>query len=106
MAKFKFSVATLVVEATSEEDALIKIRDRIGVIARHVGNGEPLAKNKPFFVMGKAAESEDASDLTADPIRDPIRAAEREAAEKEFAKNMADREAADAKAAKADAGAK
>lgn len=105
MPKFSFS-GSVVVEATSEEDALTKIGGRIGAIARHIGNGEPLAKNKPFFTLRKASESDDATDMAADPIRDPIRAAEREAAEKEFAKNMADREAADAKAAKADADAK
>lgn len=64
--KYRFS-ANVVIEATSEEDALAKISGRISAIGRHLGNGEALAASEPFFTLASDAKGE-AVDLTADPI--------------------------------------
>lgn len=63
---YKFS-ATVVVDASSEEDALNQISGRIAAITRHLGNGEALAKSKPFFTLEKNASGA-AHDMWADPI--------------------------------------
>lgn len=77
--KFKFE-GSLVVEASNEEDALNKIGGRISVISRHVGNGEKLADNAPFFTLTQTNEDADAEALV-DPIVAARRAAEQAAAE-------------------------
>ncbi len=64
--KFRFN-ANIVVEASSEEDALAKIGARIGAIQRHLGNGEKLARTDPFFTLTETDRG-DPVDLTADPI--------------------------------------
>lgn len=74
---YKFS-ATVVVDASSEEDALNQISGRIAAITRHLGNGEALAKSKPFFTLEKNA-SGTAQDMRADPIVEARRPTEREA---------------------------
>ena len=64
--KYRFS-ANVVVEATSEEDALNKIGGRISAITRHLGNGETLSAAEPFFTLADDAKGEPV-DLNADPI--------------------------------------
>ena len=77
--KWKFEGA-LVVEASNEEDALNKIGGRMSVISRHLGNGEKLADNAPFFTLTQTDEDADAEALV-DPIVAARRAAEEAAAE-------------------------
>lgn len=66
--KYQFGLAApVVVEATTEEEALAKISSRLSVISRHLGNGETLASCAPFFALSEADDSAVVTDLT-DPI--------------------------------------
>lgn len=63
---YKF-VSSVVVEATSEEDALNKIAGRIGAITRHLADGAKLHACDPFFTLASNTKGE-ATDMAADPI--------------------------------------
>jgi hypothetical protein len=78
--KFRFT-ADVVVEASSEEDALNRIGARVSAITRHLGNGEKLAASEPFFKLVATTDG-DAYDMAADPIVAAARA-KAEAAEKQ-----------------------
>lgn len=80
--KFSFSTK-IVVEASSQEDALSQVATRIGTIARHLANGEALADAKPFFKLTEALKGE-VTDLRADPIVARRLDAERDGREREI----------------------
>jgi len=86
--KFKF-VASVVIEASSEEDALSKIAGRVSNIARHVGSGVALADNAPFFTLTAADAADVAQDIADDPIRAARLAAEANAVTKAAATDAA-----------------
>lgn len=65
--KYVFSASNIVVEASSEEDALRQVASRLSAVIRHVSDGVALADNKPFFTLTKTDAGEP-TDLTTDPI--------------------------------------
>lgn len=64
MAKFVLNAKDVVVEARSLEDALQAIASHFSTIARHVGNGTPLAECGPEFDLVAGPESLEAVSLT------------------------------------------
>lgn len=94
MSTFRFETA-VIVEASSEEDALRQVANRIAAVARHLGNGAALADNKPFFKLA-AVDRGSPTDLRADPIV-AAREAERVAAENAEADRVAAEAAGDGK---------
>jgi hypothetical protein len=66
MTLFNFKT-DVVLEATSEEDALQQVANRIAVIARQIGNEADLDSNDPFFTLTTVTKGEPA-DLQTDPI--------------------------------------
>lgn len=74
---FKFK-ASVVIEASSVEDALNKLGSRISAISRHVSNGEKLEANEPFFELTQVA-----GPATEGALSDPIVTARNAAAAQE-----------------------
>jgi hypothetical protein len=72
MTLFNFKT-DVVLEATSEEDALQQVANRIAVIARQIGNEADLDSNDPFFTLTTVTKGEPA-DLQTDPIAEAMRA--------------------------------
>lgn len=70
MKKFRFK-ADVVVEANTEEEALIRIGDRIATVARHLSNGRSLSANEPFFTLTETDSEVEAENINHDPIRAP-----------------------------------
>lgn len=61
--KFKFD-GPVVVNATSEEDALQIISGRLSTIARRLGNGQTLEECGPWFTLVQAEDGAEAKDIT------------------------------------------
>lgn len=55
MTYYKFE-GSIVVEATSEEDALSNIAGRVAAISRHLGNEESLESSEPFFTLKETTD--------------------------------------------------
>lgn len=67
MAKYKIAMS-IVVEAGSQEDVCSALSGRFATIARHLGNGETLEANDPFFTIAEVTKG-DPVDLKSDPVR-------------------------------------
>lgn len=75
MTLYQIAIASLVVDATSDEDAIAKVVSKLGQVRRHLGNGEKITDcNATFLTLAGAPEGAVETDLS-----DPISAARVEA---------------------------
>lgn len=65
--KYSFNATSVVVDATTPEEAVNKVSSRLSQVARYLGSGVALSDNKPFFTLTTVDDSTAATDLS-DPL--------------------------------------